>query len=284
MFSSPRELLPCVEERAFPPLWTPPSALSTIFAFRPPELTGFARRRRRRAVEASHYRPIEVFFRFDTDENGEMNLEEFEAAVAELRIDIPSELVKVAFDSIDSDGDGSLLIEELMDYMRNERWWRTSSPLSSPRSESSSPPMGSAERAAMYGTVTIAQMRGPDRAEAIAEAAQAAWNEARERVERGASPTNDAGQSVTADGVKGAGEVDSAIETTPLNRTLAATGNSSSTGSGSFEKTSSKGMTATRAAGPNGATVRERSAKEEKAMRVHEAFGREFLGWGRASP
>ena len=104
-----------------------------------------------------------------------MNLEEFEAAVAELRIDIPSELVKVAFDYIDSNGDGSLLIEELMDYMRNERWWRTSSPLSSPRSESSSPPMGSAERAAMYGTVTIAhRLHGPDRAQAIAEAAQAA--------------------------------------------------------------------------------------------------------------
>lgn len=208
------------------------------------------------AVDKSHYRPVEVFFRYDADGNGMMSLQEFEAALEEMEITCPSELALVAFKHIDSNDDGNILIDEMMTFMRRYSWWRTSSPRASPRSGgSTSPPIPawsdvtSSERAAMYATSAITQLHSHDREQAIEEAAQAVWQEARERVERAASPTNGSDSPPTI--------VDA--NTTSLNNPTA------------------------EHLKPNSALM-NLSAREIAAIRAQKAFGDEHLGWGRASP
>lgn len=185
-----------------------------------------------------------------------MGVEEFKAALQELKIAMPEELVVVVFKHIDSNHDGSITIEELMACMRNQRWWRTSSPLGTPRSRSTSPiiPTWSAvdagDRASMYATSMISQLPDQnDREHAIEEAAQRVWQEARERLERSASST-EAGESSSAP-----------AETT--SRTMQ--------------------TKATAQMRPN-PVFSELTAREEKALRAEQAYGNTHLGWGRASP
>lgn len=177
-----------------------------------------------------------------------------------LRIDMPSELVHVAFNYIDSNGDGLILIEELMAVMRKQQWWRTSSPLGTARGGSKSPPMGtwgdasSTDRAAMYATSVISQLPDEsDRDQAIAEAAQVAWEEARERVKR-SSPVQS--EQPAAD------PVGSTVHKTAPTIVAAAE---------------------QRSAMRNPASI-ERSTKESRAARAQQAYGAMHLGWGRASP
>lgn len=179
-----------------------------------------------------------------------------------LKIDIPSELVLVVFNQIDSMGDGLIKIEELMEVMRKQQWWRTSSPLGTARSRSKSPPIGtwedvsSTDRAAMYATSVISQLPDEsDREQAIEEAGQVAWEEARERVKR-ASPM---GREHPP-----ANSVASSFNTTVVTIQPVAA---------SEDRSARRNPEST-----------ERSAKESKAMRALQVYGDMHLGWGRASP
>lgn len=53
------------------------------------------------AVEATHFKPIEVFFRFDTDGNGKMDFEGFQGAVAAMHIEMPTGHALDAFEELD---------------------------------------------------------------------------------------------------------------------------------------------------------------------------------------
>ena len=55
-------------------------------------------------VEASHFKPLEVFFRFDVDGNGRMDVHEFEGAIGAMGLAIPPELIHVAFKELDENG------------------------------------------------------------------------------------------------------------------------------------------------------------------------------------
>lgn len=182
-----------------------------------------------------------------------------------LRISMPSELVVVAFNHIDSNSDGVILIDELMESMRKQRWWRTSSPLGTLCSGSKSPPIATwanasaTERAAMYTTSVISQLLSEsDREQAIEEAAQVEWQRAQERVKRSASPATEQYPPSNPFG--------STVQTKALtiSRTTKATASLE-------DRSPSPGFA-------------ERSAKEAAAMRAQQAYGNMHLGWGRVSP
>ena len=71
-------------------------------------------------IEASDYRPLEVFFRFDSDGSGEMDYEEFVGAMEAMQIDLPPWLAKEAFEELDEDGSGAIEIQEMMTRMHKE--------------------------------------------------------------------------------------------------------------------------------------------------------------------
>ena len=54
-------------------------------------------------MEATPFKPIEVFFRFDTDANGKMDFEEFQGAISAMRIEMTTGDAEAAFIELDDD-------------------------------------------------------------------------------------------------------------------------------------------------------------------------------------
>ena len=76
------------------------------------------------AIKSSHVRVRDVFDRFDTDQSGELDAEEFEAALRTLHVlggvpeDEQAHVVSAVFDLIDADGNGRLDFDEVEKYLR----------------------------------------------------------------------------------------------------------------------------------------------------------------------
>ena len=131
-------------------------------------------------IEASDYRPLEVFFRFDSDGSGEMDYEEFKGAMEAMQIDLPPWLAKEAFEELDEDGSGAIEIQEMMTRMHKElkRKQQIATSTGSFSETAQARAMGTTRHLA---TIT----RDVDQAAAIREAASSVWEAATERAEQG---------------------------------------------------------------------------------------------------
>ena len=131
-------------------------------------------------IEASAYRPLEVFFRFDSDGSGEMDFQEFVGAMEAMQIELPPWLAKEAFEELDEDGSGAIEIQEMMTRMHKElkRKQQIATSTGSFSETAQARAMGTTRHLA---TIT----RDVEQAAAIREAASSVWEAATERAEHG---------------------------------------------------------------------------------------------------
>ena len=116
-------------------------------------------------IEERNVRAVEVFFAVDTDGSGEMDRMEFEEALAMMKVVLSLDDMHLAFDELDSDKGGTIDIEEFMGRMRLEKKWRVAR---EQRKRGIDPD----------DDRRIGMLSGDEKAEAIMQSGQKAWEKA----------------------------------------------------------------------------------------------------------